>query len=49
MRSSTSVGMPSAAGVPIMPGRTAFAVIPHRTFSAATVRTMPTSPAFDAA
>ena len=48
-RSSTSGGMASTFSVATIPGSTALAVIPRPAFSAAIVRTIPSSPAFDAA
>ena len=48
-RSSTSLGIASACSVAIIPGSTALAVMPWRAPSVASVRTIPSSPAFDAA
>ncbi len=47
-RASTSAGIARTASVSTNPGRTAFAVIPRETFSAAIVRTIPITPAFEA-
>ena len=47
-RSSTPAGIARTASVSTKPGRTAFAVMPRATFSAAIVRTIPITPAFEA-
>ena len=47
-RSSTSGGIASTFSVSTNPGRTALAVMPRATFSAAIVFTIPIRPAFDA-
>jgi hypothetical protein len=47
-RSSTSGGIARTCSVSTKPGRTAFAVMPRATFSAAIVLTIPITPAFEA-